>query len=99
MSLTRNQTIALSSYRVDAGQFGVSPQDAGQIVEVSYGCSSDFIFRRSVDKSDRTVIVTAYRHPAEDHDWTPWNDRPVTGRRVGVIYHGYVQDDPSGRQK
>jgi hypothetical protein len=93
--MTKNQQIALTCYQ-DASHFFTPPEGQGQIVLISYGCTADYIYERSYDQSDRTVTVTAYRHPAaDDGDWSPWNGRPALGRRIGLIYAG----DKSGERE
>lgn len=92
--LTANQKAALRGYR-SARNFAVPPENQGQIIVASYGCDQYFIFERSVDLSDRSVCITAYRHPAGATDWNPGNCVPDLGRRVGVIYSGPASDEPS----
>lgn len=98
MRLTKNQQAALRCLS-EAGRFGVPPRNQGQIVEVSYGCSPDYIYERSYDQSDRTVVITAYAHPRHECDFDPWNGEPETGRRVGVIYSGPAHSEPSSRDE
>jgi hypothetical protein len=93
MKLTRNQKIAVASY-ADTGRFNAPPEYQGQTVEVSYGCSPDYIYERRLDRSDRTLEIVAYQHPATTDEWEPWNRRPPLGRRVGVIYRGPASDEP-----
>ena len=69
-----------------AGAFTVPPSCQGQIVEVSYACSPDYIFEKSFDKCDRSVTIEAYEHPDNDALFEPWNDIPETGARVGIVY-------------
>jgi hypothetical protein len=75
--------------------FTVPPQNQGQIVQVSYGCTPDYIFKRSLDKSDRTVIVRAYHHPDGDEEFEPWNDIPCVGKFISVVYYGPSYLEPA----
>jgi hypothetical protein len=93
MRLTENQQAALACLG-EAGQFSVPPEHQGQIVLVSYGCAPQYIYERRLDQSDRTVTITAYRHPADESAWEPWNSTPKRGRRVGVIFRGREWDEP-----
>lgn len=93
MRLTRNQQRALQQYAwVD--RFVTPPQNRGQICEVSFGCTAEFIFERVHDRSCHSVDVTAFRHPAREVCFDPWNGEPEVGRRVGRIYSGSLSSEP-----
>ena len=92
--MTKNQKAALRCYS-DIGGFEIPPANQGQLVQISYGCSEEYIYERALDQTDRTVTVTAYRHPRRECGFEPWNVEPETGRRVGVIYIGPENDEPS----
>lgn len=89
LRLTANQQAALRCYD-DVKSFITPPENQGQIVGVSYGCSTDYIYERRYDKSDRTFTITAYAHPRQECDFEPWNKAPALGRRVGVILQARV---------
>ncbi len=91
--LTTTQLSALREYRA-AGPFIVPPACQGQAVEVSYGCTEDAIYRRVLDRSDRSLEIVAYRHPVSDREWAPWNGEPVLGARIGRLYKGPLFDAP-----
>ena len=97
MRLTDNQLAALACLG-EAAAFSVPPEHQGQIVLVSYGCTPEYIYERRLDQSDRTVTITAYRHPADESAWDPWNRAPQRGRRVGVIFCGPEEDEPGARR-
>lgn len=76
------------------GGFLTPPENAGQIVEVSYACTEDYILERTWDRSDGSAQIVAYHYPAsgaEDGGIEPWQAVPTLGRRAGVV--NIVDDD------
>lgn len=85
---------ALRDYRYSSS-YHTPPAHQGQIVEIDYGCTADYIYERALDRSDRTIQITAYLHPeGADEEWSPWSCAPDLGEEVGVIYSGPVADAP-----
>lgn len=93
LKLTRNQNLAMQELK-GVEHFYIPPENQGQIVTVSYGCSPSFIFERCLDRSDNSLSITAYRHPTNDVDFDPWNSIPKMGRRIGVIFDGKSSNEP-----
>src|SRR5690606_3115606 len=57
----------------------------GQIVEVSYGCDEDYVYRKTYDRSDRTTAYARFEHPdtpEQEFDFDPWNGEPSLGDEV-----------------
>ena len=68
--------------------FQTPPENQGQIADVSYACTEDYILERINDRSDNSVVVVAYRYPAdgsEDYGIEPWQAVPKLGRRAGIV--------------
>lgn len=63
--------------------FVVPPQNMGQIVEVSYSCTSEHIIERINDRTDNSVKYMAYDFVDDEFD--PWNGAPRLGRRIGEV--------------
>lgn len=84
--MTKSQKRALENL-ADVDQFHTPPECRGQTVEVSYGAANETIYKRCTDRSDQSVLVTAYRAPAGwcEGEFEPWNTIPRTGRRIGVV--------------
>jgi len=78
--MANEKTIRLSSENL--GRFYQQPEDAGQIVEVSYALASDheLLVCRSYDRSDRTTSYhCAELDPDGDDTFEPWNGQlPAT---------------------
>jgi len=67
------------------GAWLTPPENQGQIVEVSYACTEDYILRCWHDRSDGETRITAYDWPAKDEPFAPWQSVPSHGRRRGVV--------------
>ena len=67
---------------VDAGSAGMPPEEGGQIVQTSWCCTEDFTYAVTIDRSDRSTTITAYRNSVSD-EWEPWNRVPPKGRKIG----------------
>lgn len=96
MIMTRNQQAALRCLS-ERCSYTTPPECQGAVVTESYACSPDYIYVRTYDASDWTVVIEAYDHPpnpAAEDNWAPWNGAPPLGRRVGVIYRGPACDEP-----
>lgn len=68
--------------------FLTPPENQGQIVEVSYACTEDYILECTTDRSDNSTKIVAYQYPAdgsEDGGIEPWNGVPNLGRRAGLV--------------
>jgi len=68
--------------------FLTPPVNQGQMVDVSYACTEDYILERTEDRSDRTLEIVAYHYPAdgsEDNGIEPWQAVPKLGRRAGLV--------------
>jgi hypothetical protein len=62
-------------------QYHIPPECQGQIVEVSYGCDEDYVYRKTFDRSDRTTTYSRFE-PFYDDDFQPWNREPSYGEEV-----------------
>jgi len=65
--------------------YHVPPENQGQIVEVSYGCDEDYVYRKTYDRSDRTTAYARFEHPdtpEQEFDFDPWNGEPSLGDEV-----------------
>lgn len=60
--------------------YSTPPKNRGQIVTVSYGCDADYIYRRTVDASDRTTVYSRFEHTEEV--FKPWDRKPKLGDEV-----------------
>lgn len=66
-------------------EYHVPPENQGQIVEVSYGCDAEYVYRKTYDKSDRTTSYARFEHPdtpEQEFDFDPWNGEPKLGDEV-----------------
>ena len=68
--------------------FLTPPENQGQMVDISYSCTEDYILKRTEDRSDRTLTIVAYHYPAdgsEDNGIEPWQAVPKLGRRASLV--------------
>lgn len=65
--------------------FHTPPECAGQVVEVSFACDADHIYKRIYDRSDHSETIVVYEHPEEECDFDPWNTYPNTGEKVREV--------------
>ena len=77
------KTIKISASDIQ-GPFITPPENAGQIVEVSYACTEDYILQLTEDRSDRSSEIIAYGWPASG-EFTPQCRVPRLGRKMGAV--------------
>ena len=59
--------------------YHIAPKDQGQIVEVAYASVGDYVIRRILDRSDRSVAYSiSRRRVADEGDY--WNAPPRNRR-------------------
>lgn len=94
-TLSADQAKALCAYKT-ASDWGQSPRDAGQLINITWGHTVDYIYERR--EGGGLVSVIAYvPHPLNNR-WEPWEGIIPVGRWIGVIYHGEVADEPATAQ-
>lgn len=74
----KNISIAKTDLQIP---FITPPENGGQIVEVSYSCTEDYVLERKFDRSDRSETIRAYKFRGEV---SPQNQAPKLGKFVGV---------------
>lgn len=65
------------------GDFITPPEFQGQICETSYSCTENYIIEYWYDKSDDETETIAFHWPKKEMHFTPWNGKPLLGRRAG----------------
>ena len=64
--------------------FVTPPENQGQMIEISYSCTEDYVLRRVIDRSDAAQLIGAYKH-VDDGDFAPHFAAPDLGNFVGLV--------------
>ena len=90
-------------------QFHTPPENQGQIVLVSYGWSDGTLYRRTLDQSDRSVVIRSTdpwywvennKQVAQLENWDPWNNAPPVWVEMALdegtlVYEGHISGEPT----
>ena len=72
-------SVKICESKIEELDFQMMPCDGGQIVEISYACDENGVYRRCHDRSDRSISYdfASYRKRAEESDlkFEPQNGR------------------------